>query len=365
VGRTRTGRPTLADVAARAGVSLKTASRALNGEYGVAEETARRVREASRELGFRPNHLARSLASGRPSAAVGLVVSSVSDHFMAAVTGTVERVLGPRDLQLVTASHGDDPDRQRRIVRTLVERRVDALLLVPAPGDASYLAAEIEHGLVVVALDRPLDGVDADTVTVDNVAAGRTAVGRFVGAGHRRIAFLGWDPALWTVAQRHVGYLEALDAARLPADPDLVLLDYALRDDPEAAVEALLSHPDPPTAMLSAQHSAGRTAMRVIRRLGRRLDLAVYDDIHDPDLLVRPPFVLVSGAQRLGAAATELLLERLDGARGPARHVVLPPVYVDAAAADGHEQLVRHEPTDHHAVSAARAVAPLATGPAS
>jgi LacI family transcriptional regulator len=360
----RTGRPTLADVAARAGVSLKTASRALNGEYGVAQATARRVQEASRELGFRPNHLARSLASGRPSAAVGLVVSSVSDHFMAAVTGTVERALGPRDLQLVTASHGDDAVRQRRIVRTLVERRVDALLLVPAPGDASYLAPEIEHGLVVVALDRPLAGLDADTVTVDNVAAARTAVARFVAAGHRRIAFLGWDPALWTVAQRYVGYRAALDAAGLALDPELALLDYALRDDPEAAVESLLTRPDPPTAMLCAQHSAGRTAMRVVRRLGCPVDLAVHDDIHDPDLLARPPFVLVSGAQRLGAAATELLLERLDGARGPVRHVVLPPVYVDAAAVDGHEQLAVHEPSDHPAGPAARPPAVVTQGSA-
>jgi LacI family transcriptional regulator len=339
------GRPTLADVAALAGVSLKTASRALNGEYGVAEGTARRVLEASRELGFRPNHLARALAAGRPSAAVGLVVSSVADHFMATITGTVEEVLGPRDLQLVTASHGDDPQRQRRIVATLVERRVDALLLVPAPGDASYLGAELAHGLVVVALDRPLDGVDCDTVTVDNVTAARTAVARFVAAGHRRVAFLGWDPTLWTVAQRHDGYCEALTEAGLPVDPELVLLDYALQADPAAAVDALLTRPDPPTALVSAQHAAGRTALRAVHRLGRPVDVAVFDDIHDPDLLARPPFVTMSGARRLGTVATELLLARLDGDRSPSRHLVLPPLYVDAAAPDGHEQLVSHEPT--------------------
>lgn len=338
------GRPTLADVAARAGVSLKTASRAVNGEYGVAEATARRVLEASRELGFRPNHLARSLAGRRPSAAVGLVVSSVADHFMAAVTGTVEQALAPRDLQLVTASHGDDPARQRLLVRALVERRVDALLLVPAPGDAAYLAPEIEHGLVVVALDRPVDGVDVDTVTVDNVGGARTAVSRLVAAGHRRVAMLGWNPRVWTSRQRHEGYLQALAAAGIAPDPDLVLLDYALCDDPEAAVERLLTVSDPPTALLSAQHSAGRVAVRLARRLGIALDVAVFDEIHDADLLVRPPLVVVSGAHRLGEAATAMLLARLDGATGPARQQVLPVDFVDAAATDAHDRFRAVEP---------------------
>jgi LacI family transcriptional regulator len=340
-----TGRPTLADVAARAGVSLKTASRALNGEYGVAAATSRRVIEASRELGFRANHLARSLAAGGPSAAVGLVVSSVADHFMAAITGAVESVLAPRDLQLVTASHGDDPDRQRRIVRTLVERRVDALLLVPAPGDASYLRSEIDHGLVVVAVDRPVEGVDVDTVTVDNVEGARVAVARLVAAGHRRIAMLGWDARVWTLGQRYLGYLAALGEAGLPVDPELVLLDYALQDHPEAAVERLFAGADPPTAVLSGQQAAARAALRVTRRLGRDVAIAVFDEIHDADLLVRPPFVVVSGAERLGSTATRLMLERLDGTAGPARALVLDPAYVDACAPDAHELLQAVEPT--------------------
>ena len=110
------GRPTLADVAALAGVSLKTASRALNEEYGVAPATAERVLAAAREIGFRPNRLAQSLAGGGPSAAVGLLIPEVSDPWVAAVVGAVETVLVARDLQLITASHGNDPRRQRAAV---------------------------------------------------------------------------------------------------------------------------------------------------------------------------------------------------------------------------------------------------------
>src|SRR5262249_12114661 len=161
-------RPTLTDVAARAGVSLKTASRALNGEYGVASSTAERVHEAARDLGFRLNRLARALASQQTSATVGLVIPTVSDPFFAAVAAEVEATLAPRKLGLISASHGDDMARQRTHTRALVERRVDALIVVSAPGDSSYLQLDIDHGLAVGAVDRPLEGVDVDTVTIDN-----------------------------------------------------------------------------------------------------------------------------------------------------------------------------------------------------
>ena len=169
-------RPTLADVAARAGVSLKTASRALNGEYGVAPRTGEKVLTAARELGFRPNLLARSLASGRASAAVGLIISNVADPFFAQLVGGVERVLGARDLQLVIASHHDDAERSCKLVRPWSIGASTRCSSCRRPANASYLRADIEHGLVVVALDRPLEGVDVDTVVVHNRSGSADAV---------------------------------------------------------------------------------------------------------------------------------------------------------------------------------------------
>ena len=121
------GRPRLADVAERAGVSLKTASRALNGEYGVAPETAQRVQAAADALGFRPNRLAQSLAGGRHSALVGLVIPDIADPFVAEVAGSVEAVIAAHGLQLITASHANDAETQQRLVAALLEHRVAAL----------------------------------------------------------------------------------------------------------------------------------------------------------------------------------------------------------------------------------------------
>ena len=318
-------RPTLADVAALAGVSLKTASRAMNSEYGVAEATADRVREAARTLGFRLNHLARALASKQTSAAVGLIVPGVSDPFMAALVAVIEAALAPRELQLVSASHGDDTGRQRRIIATVVERRADALVVVSAPGDASYLQPDLDHGLVVVAIDRPLTGVAVDTVTVDNRAAMRVTMSELLTSGHRRVAVLGFDPRVWTVAERYEGYCEALRSAGLPLDPELVALSAADSAEVQVSVTRMLEMADPPTAVVAIQHGAGRAAIRAMLATGARLELTVFDEIADPDLLVIPPLTVVaSDPVRLGAAAAAMTLERLDGFVGAARSTVLP-----------------------------------------
>jgi LacI family transcriptional regulator len=331
---TRLARPTLADVAERAGVSLKTASRALNGEYGVAEATATRVREAARQLGFRLNQIARSLAAGGASAAVGLLLSDLADPFIAAVAGSVESLLAPRELQLLTASHYDDEIRQRRIVRTFVERRVDALILVPAPGDMSYLTPEIEHGLVVAAIDRPLDGVDVDTAVVDNAAGAAEAVARLAARGHRRIAALGNDSRLWTLRERHAGYRAGLAAAGLDYDPGIVDLDCRDAAGAERVMRHLLALDNPPTAVFAAQHMAGRGTVRTMHQTGIALDLAVFDELVDTDLLVSPPVVVVaSGPDRLGRVGARMVVERLDGLTEPARRLVLPCLFLEQGQA--------------------------------
>lgn len=325
----RRGRPTLAQVAELAGVSLKTASRAMNGEYGVSSATAARVLAAARSLGFRPNLLARSLASGRSSAAVGLVVPNVADLFFGQLIGAVERTLASRDLQLVVASHHDDEVAQRAITRALVDRRVDALLLVPAPGEASYLQADIDHGLVVVSLDRPVLGVAVDTVIVDNRTASADAVRELIAAGHKRIGFLADNSKLWTMQERLAGYRAALAEAGLEEAPALMQVDCLERETAERAVAEMLAADDPPTAVFAAHNSTGREVIRATRFAQTELPLVVFDEVSDPDLLVTPPRVLRSNPERLGSTAAELALERLDGLTAPPRLVIHPVTRFD------------------------------------
>jgi LacI family transcriptional regulator len=331
---TRPARPTLADVATRAGVSLKTASRALNGEYGVAEATAERVHEAAGELGYRLNYLARALATRQTSATVGLIIPTVSDPFFAAVAAEVEAALAPRKLGLISASHGDDMARQRMHTHVLVEQRVAALVVVSAPGDSSYLQLDIDHGLAVGAVDRPLEGVTVDTVTIDNRDGARVAVTELVAAGHRRIAIIGFDGRLWTMGERYDGYRDALEDAGISFDADLVALSCGDAEQAEMLVTAMLQAAHPPTAVFALHNRSGRAAIRAMLATGAEVDLTVFDEVADPDLLVIPPLTVVaSEPRRLGAAAAAMTLERLDGLAGPARDLVLPPLFQHPRAA--------------------------------
>src|SRR3954463_1974613 len=128
----RTTRPTMRDVATLAGVSLKTVSRVINDEPGVAAATADRVVAAISELGFERNDLARSLRQGRTSSTLGLVIEDVANPFYSAVAQAVEAVASARGFLLITASALEDAERERELVGALLRRRVDALLVVPA-----------------------------------------------------------------------------------------------------------------------------------------------------------------------------------------------------------------------------------------
>lgn len=298
-------RPTLRQVADRSRVALKTASRAINGEPNVAPETAARVFAAARELGFRPNALARELRSRRQSATVGLVIADLANPFYSAIAAAVERVLHAHGLLLITASHEEDADRQRDIVHALVERRIAALLIVPADGDADYLAAELAMGVRVVALDRPLVGVRTDTVLLDNRGGSAAATAELLSRGHRRIGFLGDSQRLWTVRERLAGYTATLQGAGIAADPELIRTGAHHTADAEGDAAGLLSAQAPPTAVFAANNIALLGLLRAARALDAAVEVVGFDRFEPADIVYRPVGFVDSDPAEMGRLAAE------------------------------------------------------------
>src|ERR1700733_7653698 len=148
-------RPTMRDVAAVAGVSLKTVSRVVNGEPGVSTTLGQRVREAIDELDFRPNIGASSLrrAGGR-TATVGLLLEDVSNPYSSMVQRAVEDIAIPLGVMVFSASLDENPRRERELARAFTARRAGALIIAPASADQSYLEKEVRAGTVIVCIDR-------------------------------------------------------------------------------------------------------------------------------------------------------------------------------------------------------------------
>ncbi|WP_436838819.1 LacI family DNA-binding transcriptional regulator [Nonomuraea cavernae] len=312
-------RPTMKDVASAAGVALKTVSRVVNGEPGVNPATAKRVRDAIDRLGYSRNESARVLRRGRTST-VGLVIEDVADPFYSALSRAVEDVAIRHGCLLLTGSSGEEPARERELVRTFCARRVDGLIVVPASGDHSYLRPELDAGTPAVFVDRPPGpGLDVDTVLSDNAGGARLATRHLIAHGHRRIAFLGDHPSIFTAARRLDGHRAAL--GRL-FDERLVSMRPPSLDTARADLDRMLALDRPPTALFTGN---GRLTVTALRALGGRpLALVGFDDFELADLLSPGVTVVAQDPGGMGRRAAELLFRRLSGDDGPSEHHELP-----------------------------------------
>jgi LacI family transcriptional regulator len=310
------------DVAQRAGVSLKTVSRVINAEPGVAPATAARVGEAIAALGFHRNDLARSLRHGLSSSTLGLVIEDVANPFYSTVAQAVEGVARERGFLLITASAREDPARERELVSALVGRRVDALLIVPAGGDQSYMEA-IRGRTKFVFIDRPPGGFDADSVLLDDAGGARAAVEHLLAQGHRRIACVIDPEDVYTARERLAGYRAALAAAGIAPDPALVRSDSRDAAHAEVVVSELLALPRErrPTALFTANNRKTIGALHALA--GRDDDIALvgFDDFELADLLGIT--VVRAEPARLGARAAELAFARLDGDELPSQRATV------------------------------------------
>jgi len=300
------------DVAARAGVGLKTVSRVVNEEPGVTPDTIARVQAAIDALGFRRNDSARLLRTRR-TASIGLVLEDVADPFYAALSRAVEDVARAHGALLFTGSSAEDPRREQELVLAFCARRVDGLIVVPAGDDHRYLSPEIDAGVATVFVDRPAGQLDADVVLTDNAGGTREGVAHLIAHGHRRIGFIGDQSGIHTADERLRGYREAMAAAGLPVRPDWYAMGPTTPDRVQAALDAMLSGPEPVTALFAGNNRVTVTAVRVLSGRKDPVALVGFDDFELADLLDPPVTVVAQDAPGMGRSAAHLLFRRLDG----------------------------------------------------
>ncbi|PVE13776.1 LacI family transcriptional regulator [Streptomyces scopuliridis] len=316
-------RPTMKDVAARAGVGLKTVSRVVNGEPGVTPDTERRVQESIDALGFRRNDSARVLRKGR-TASIGLVLEDLADPFYGPLNRAVEEVARAHGALLINGSSAEDPDREQELVLALCARRVDGLIVIPAGHDHRYLEPEIKAGVATVFVDRPAGRIDADAVLSDSFGGARSGVAHLIAHGHRRIGFIGDQPRIHTASERLRGYRTAMADAGLAIHDDWVSLGTTAPKRVQDAVVAMLAGPEPVTAIFTGNNRVTVTVVRVLAAHDRPVALVGFDDIELADLLDPGVTVIAQDAATLGRTAAERLFHRLDGAADAPSQVVLP-----------------------------------------
>jgi LacI family transcriptional regulator len=316
--------PTMRDVATLAGVSPATVSRVVNNERYIRAETRERVERAIAELGFHRNEIARMLRPGQAGNTIALVIEDPANPYWSAITRGAEETARRYRHMLVVGSTGQSFDQERDLLRDLVRRRVDGLLVVPTAHDHLDLHTELARQAPMVFIDRTPPGVPADSVVLDNFGGACRATAYLLSEGHHRIGYIGGDPAVGTGADRRAGYRRALSNAGLPYDPGLVSLGNHTVEAALAAATGLLDGPDPPTAIFADNNRICIGVLHAADRHGGAVGVAGFDDVELADLLTQPVALITYDAVELGRRAAGRLFERIGGDRGEIAELVLP-----------------------------------------
>ncbi len=325
----KTNGPTLVDVAREADVSLKTASRVLNGAPGLAPATAKQVRAVMSRLGYRPNELARGL-KGRRSAAIGMVVPNLADPFSASAVQAVQQVARRNGHVVMLTSSGGDEALEREELETLVRRQVDGLIIAPADGRNNTVESFLAANIPVVAFDRPINNRGIDRITVTNRDAVREATEHLLSHGYRRILAIGPRPHLYTGSERVAGYVSTMKRAHRKKETYLVEHETDLT--PEIIRGLLMSGPGKLEAILTLNGITTMLVLRVLRQLGKRVgtDIALisFDDFELAEILTPSLTVVRQPAAELGRRAAELLFTRMHAKNAlPHQEIVLSTTF--------------------------------------
>jgi LacI family transcriptional regulator len=319
-------RPSLNDVARLAGVSRSTVSRVLSGAANVSHEAAAAVRAAARTLGYRPDPIARAMRSGS-SGCIGMVVPEIGNPFFAEVVEAVERELQAHDVELMITDSRDSVDNERRRIESLLDRRVDGLIVIPVESRSSAPTLEHITQVPIVLLDRDVDSLAGDFVGVDNAAGIRSVLQHLAAQGARSVAFVSGDPSTSTGSIR----LAAFDSqvAKLLGPAAERRLGSFTAAFGQRAARDLLAGPTLADAIVCGSDVVAIGVLHTLADAGVAVpgDVLVtgFDGIRLADLM-RPTLTTASQPiTDLAVEAVRLALLRIGGDTGPIRRSELAP----------------------------------------
>lgn len=306
---------TLEQVAEHAGVSPSTVSRILNGTAVVSPTKKAAVEAAIRELGFRPNPVARGLAGGR-TMSIGVVTQIISSPFYGeALLGIEQELEEAGYVPLIVSGHWRDVD-ERKAIQTLLARRVDGLIVFAGRLAATDLLQEA-GGLPLVVMGRHVQGPQAFSFSFDNRRGARLATEHLLAQGHRRIAFVMGNPVHDDAADRYQGYLDALAAADLQPDPALVTEGDYTEGGGQLAITHLLARGLAFSAVFSCNDQMAIGAAHALRRHGLRVpddvSLVGFDDVIGARYAMPPLTTVRQSMLDMGHQAAKAVLDQLGG----------------------------------------------------
>jgi LacI family transcriptional regulator len=327
--------PTIVDVAERAGVSLATASRALSNYGRVSPTTVDKVRLAADELGYRPNELARAMRKGATRTIGLVIIADFTNAFFDRATKAIVDAARVHGYQVLITNTDEDLDVEQQAVRTLLDKRVDGLIVVPSlSANHDHLSPAQLSGRPMVLIDRKVDGLEATSITTDDASGTRAAVLDATAKGHRVLGFLvsavgvqgftSVEPTeiISTVRERTTGFRRGAADANIPAQDQTWLYCADEPSSSESAVVTMLDRPNPPSIIFTSNNDMALAVLKVAGtrglRIGSDLSLVTVDDSVWAAAMVPGISVVARPVEELGEIAVSRLVDQIEGrGRGP------------------------------------------------
>ena len=308
--------PSIKDIARLARVSHPTVSRALQHSPLVNLKTAERIRAIAAEYGYRPSAVARGLVTRR-TRTIGLAVTTVSDPFTGEVVSGIEQAASDSGYSVFLADSNADPEREKKVVQTFAEQRVDGIIVTSSRVGALHLPLLAEMMVPIVLVNDQHPGPVTHSVLIANVDGMRKLTEHLTGLGHRRIAYIGDQSGYQSDTERIDGYQIGLAEAGIFARPEWIVHGNGKPTAALTAMEQLLALDEPPTAVCCYNDMTALGALHVIHAHGLRVpeDISVtgFDDLflasytHPPLTTIRQPM------RQMGQLAMESLVKLMNG----------------------------------------------------
>jgi LacI family transcriptional regulator len=331
---------TIRDVAREAGVSIATVSHALSGNRTVSQETERRVRASAARLGYRPNHVAASMVTGR-TRTIGVIVPDIANPFFSELVRAAERAAALRDHVLIVSSSELDAGLEDRSLEVMFDKRADAILYAPGtPRRHASLRRIVASGAPVVVLDEAIASLprSASVITTDSEGGARLAALHLGGLGHRRVGVIAGPKGLPTARTRLEGFLRGAAEAGFRVPPNMIVsaAAYTREEGLEVAISLLSSRAV--TAVFCANDLIALGALQAAADLGISVpdDLSVvgFDDIFVSKLVSPALTTIRQPIGLLGKEAANLAIDLIEGVTAlPQRRVLDVELVVRASSA--------------------------------
>jgi DNA-binding LacI/PurR family transcriptional regulator len=320
---------TLKDIAKEVGVSAMAVSKALNGKGGVSAATEKKIQEAVKRLGYRPNIIAKSLRLANTKT-LGVVVSDSSHSFFASVIKGIEETAAREGYSIILCNTDQDHDKEKKAISVLINKRIDGMLLAASMltrvEDADYLK---RFGIPFVFVIRRSESDDVDYVINDNVTGAYLMTSHLISNGSQRIYFINLYKGSPSGEDRLIGYKKALKENNIQYSPELIQNVKPQIEEGYLAMKKLLAEEDDVSTVFCGCDVIAIGAIEAILETGRRVpeDIRVgaYDDIDFAAYLKVPLTTIKQPKYLLGEKATELLIEKIKTKNSVSKHIILDP----------------------------------------